>query len=51
MTISSAGRPVRSLVSPILLGLVLLGALVRILYWVEARDLSLFQQPTGDAAT
>ncbi len=51
MTNSSAGGQAGSLVSPILLGLVLLAALVRILYWVGARDLSLFQQPTGDAAT
>ena len=51
MTHSSPERPVRPPVSRILLGLVVLAAVVRILFWGEARELSLFQQPSGDAAT
>lgn len=32
-------------------GLLLVAAAVRLVFWLDARDLSLVQQPTGDAAT
>jgi tetratricopeptide (TPR) repeat protein len=41
----------RGPVPPVLVAILLLGAAVRFLYWSEASRLSLFQVPTGDAAT
>ena len=45
---SSRGAP---LVPPLLLVALLLALVVRVVYWSEARDSSLFLQPSGDAAT